>query len=88
MLTLTNSAAAHLNQLLIEKPQSAVARIVRRSNRMRLHVGEVKVGDQKFSHDGRVVLALDADIAGSLSLRQLDIHETTKGPRLRLRNRF
>lgn len=84
MLTLTNSAGAHLNHLLMAKSDTAVARITQGPRRMHLLLGELRAGDQKFSHAGRVVLALDSKVAESLSKRQLDLRASKSGPRLRL----
>jgi hypothetical protein len=72
--------------LLKAKADDSVLRIIRRKQRLRLRLSNVRSGDQTFAHDGRVVLALDQRIGTSLSLRQLDVRQTDTGPRLRLKS--
>ena len=86
MLLMTDSAGARLTDLLTKKADGSVARITRDRRQLHLKLGQLRAHDQKFTHDGRVVLVLDAEIAESLSLRQLDVHDTTTGPRLHLKN--
>jgi hypothetical protein len=70
--------------LLTSRSDHAVLRIIRRDDRLRMRFGELHPGDETFAHEGRVVLAIDPRVARSLSLRQLDLRQTTGGPRLRL----
>lgn len=85
MLKVSVPAAARMAVLLNAKSDHAVLRIVRRDDRLRLKTGRLRPGDETFAHEGRVVLAIDALIAKSLTLRQLDLRETSTGPRLRLK---
>jgi hypothetical protein len=87
MLIVTNPAGARLAHLLETKGDAAVARIVLRKQKFRLGVGAVRPDDRTFAHEGRVVLAIDARIAKSLAQHQLDVRETTTGPRLSLKCR-
>jgi hypothetical protein len=84
MFTLTNPASARLAHLLETKGDAAVARIFCRKHKLRLGVGQLRPGDQTFSHEGRVVLALDQRISTSLSRRRLYVRQTDTGPRLKL----
>ena len=87
MLIVTSPAGARLAHLLESKGDAAVARIFFRKQKFRLGVGAVRPDDRTFAHEGRVVLAIDARIARSLAEHQLDVRETTTGPRLNLKCR-
>jgi hypothetical protein len=86
MLTISSSAAARMAHLLSVKDNQDVMRIIRRDDRLRMQVSKLRPGDQTFVHDGRVVLALDQLLNKSLSRRELDLRQTTAGPRLRLKS--
>lgn len=86
MLTMTEAAGARLTNLLSSKSIGAVARIVQQSERLHLRVGTLRDGDQTFSHHGQVVLAIDSEIARTLSLRELDLCTTGRGARLRIKS--
>ena len=86
MLSMTDSAGARLTDLLTSKADGSVARIIRNRDRLHLRVGQLRASDQTFSHEGRVVLALDMEIASTLSLRELDLCATSSGKRLRLKS--
>ena len=86
MLKVSPPAAARMANLLTAKSDVAVLRIVRHHDRLRMMTGLLRPGDDTFAHEGRVVLAIDPRVARSLSLRQLDLRQTPKGPRLRLKS--
>ena len=85
MLKVSAPAAARMADLLNDRPDDAVLRIVRREDRLRMRFGELHPGDATFAHKGRIVLAIEPRVATSLSLRQLDLRQTAAGPRLRLK---
>ena len=85
MLKVSSRAAERMAHLLNAKSDEVVLRIIRRDNRLRMGFGHLRPGDQTFVHQGRVVLALDERVGKSLSLRQLDLRETKRGLRLRLK---
>lgn len=84
MFSVSTPAAAKMTDLLTPKNDDAVLRIVRRDGRFRLRVSQVREGDRTFTHDGRIVLALDATTNESLARRSLAIRRTTTGERLKL----
>lgn len=85
MLTMTPSAGARLTLLLDGQSNDAVCRIVRLDRRLKLRKGHVCENDRTFTHDGRVVLAVDEKVSAALESRKLDVRETERGPRLKLR---
>jgi hypothetical protein len=85
MLHVSAPAAARMAQLLNPKGHDAVLRIIRRKDRLRLHVSVVREGDQTFMHNGRIVLALDERMRSNLSRRHLDVGPSSTGPRLKLK---
>lgn len=85
MLKISPTAAARMADLLTAKSDNAVLRIVRRDDRLHLQTGRLRPGDETYAHEGRVVLAIDPRVAKSLTLRQLDLRETSTGPRLRMK---
>jgi hypothetical protein len=84
MLTVTQTAAARLSQLLGDSGIDRAVRIVRRERGLKLRKDHARPGDVTFAHQGRVVLLLDRRVAGSLSTRTLDVRDTTTGTRLSL----
>lgn len=86
MLNVSVPAAARLSHLLNAQAEDAVVRIVRRRDRLRMRLGQLRPGDQTFKHDGRIVLALDQQVGKTLSRRQLDVRQTNDGPRLKLKS--
>lgn len=86
MLTMTEAAGARLTHLLSSKSIGAVARIIQQRERLHLKLGTLRDGDQTFTHHGQVVLAIDPEIARTLSLRELDLCTTDRGSRLRIKS--
>lgn len=87
MLTITDTAAARLTQLLNERGSVAhdtVVRIVRRQGRLKFLIDQPQADDTTFTVGGRTVLVYDRVIAGSLAQRTLDVQQTATGPRLSL----
>jgi len=70
--------------LLKSEDKGAVLRIIRRDRRLRMQVSSQRPGDQTFSHDGRVVLVLDAGVGNSVATRALELRPADSGPRLRM----
>lgn len=89
MLTLTDAAGACLADRLAKKGAGGdeALRFLRRRKRHGWMLRLAKPGptDATFSHDGRIVLVLDEQSSKLLNDRMLDIKQTDKGPRLRLR---
>lgn len=87
MLTVTETASARLNEMLIKSPEGEVMRIVRHDRRIRMRRDQPRPNDTSFTHDGRIVLVLDGPIADALSSRTLDVRHAETGPRLSLKRR-
>lgn len=85
MFTVTPLASARLNRLLQSKNSETVTRVIRQNNKVCLKYGVLQADDQVFTHDGRIILGVDQTILDYLTTRTLDIRDTKKGPRLRLR---
>ena len=89
MLTVTDAAGACLASRLVEKGagHDAALRFCRRRKRhgWTLRLDKPCPSDATFSHEGRIVLVLDEPSSRLLDDRTLDIKQTDKGPRLRLR---
>ncbi|HEX7009559.1 MAG TPA: hypothetical protein VF184_06225 [Phycisphaeraceae bacterium] len=86
MLTLTETARAHLARLLNEAgaPEDAAARFVAGPQGLTLYLDNLRPGDETFEYEGRTVLVLDEQVADILSERTLDVEETEEGPTLTL----
>ena len=86
MLTVTESAEQHLNDILKQNdaPDDAALRFVVEGQSLGLTRGKESPGDQKFEHDGKTVLLLDEQVAGLLDERTLDTEKTEEGARLAL----
>jgi hypothetical protein len=87
MLTVTETAAARLQQLLRCSNDGAVVRIIRRERRLKLRKSRLREGDTQFSHGGQVVLVLGERASLALASRTLDVRQTESGPRLSLKSR-
>ncbi|MFO1022872.1 MAG: hypothetical protein U0903_19575 [Planctomycetales bacterium] len=85
MFTVTPSAGARLNRLLQSKDSKTITRVSRQNNKVCLRYGVLEADDQVFTHDGRIILGVDQTVLDYLTTRTLDIRDTKKGPRLRLR---
>jgi len=86
LFTVTPGAKARLaSKLTTKKATSAQAlRFVRRPGGWQLRLDGADPADTKFTHDGRTVLLLDADVTRKMKSKTLDIRQTSGGPRLTL----
>jgi Fe-S cluster assembly iron-binding protein IscA len=87
MLTLTDAASSHLAQLLdaASAPEDVAVRVVAEGPGLAMRMDNERPGDETHDHDGRTVLLLDGQVAGTLAERTLDVQQTGEGPRLALR---
>lgn len=84
MLTVTESAGAHLTQMLeeVKAPDQAAVRLVAQDQGLTLKVDTESEGDTTFSHKGKTVLIVDAQVADSLADSTLGVAETQEGLQL------
>jgi hypothetical protein len=87
MLTVTESAGAHLARVLVKAnaADEKAVRFVSEEDRLVPKLDTKRPGDMAFDHDGKTVLVLDTGIADTLANRTLDVTDTHAGPRLYLR---
>jgi Fe-S cluster assembly iron-binding protein IscA len=86
MLTVTESATAHLAEMLDEAnaPGGAAARFVVGPEGLSLAMDAKRDGDETFEHEGRTVLLVAQDVSELLTEKTLDLKETEQGPALTL----
>jgi Fe-S cluster assembly iron-binding protein IscA len=84
MLTVTDAAAEHLNELLdqADAPQEAGVRFVPGDKGVNLKLDHPSEADTTFDHNGRTVLMLDNRLSKALAGRTLDVKDTDKGQSL------
>lgn len=84
MLTVTDTAAAHLAELLdnADASEDAVVRFVPQGQSLALQLGNEQAGDQTFQHGDKVVLAVEPEIAAVLADKKLELQPTEQGDRL------
>ena len=87
MLTMTESAGAHLAQLLSENNASEdiTIRFLLIGEQFTPKLDNVCPGDVTFEHAGKTVLVLDEPLSERLADSTLDVRETGDGLRLSLR---
>jgi hypothetical protein len=85
MLTITPDAGRRLIEMLGHAPPGVVIRIVFGFTGLRFQYSAVCPGDVAFSHDQRVVLALDRHLTDALSDKTLEMRDSDEGPILDLR---
>jgi Fe-S cluster assembly iron-binding protein IscA len=87
MLTITETAGAHLAQLLVENKASedVTIRFLLVGEKLRPMLDNVRPGDVTFEHEGRTVLALDEPLSERFADTTLDLEEAGDGKHLRLR---
>lgn len=86
MLTVTQTAGAHLTELLSKSPQDAIVRLVRSKGRLKIRKDYERVGDVTFAHEGKVVLSLHRSLSEELAKRTLDLRTSAESrPKLRLK---
>lgn len=86
MLNVTESASAHLAQLLDEAdaPNDAAVRIARSQEGWAILLDNRQPGDQTFEHDGKTVLLVDEMAADLLTDVTLDLDQQEADTRLTL----
>lgn len=84
MLNLTDSASAHISEMLAEAPDEMAVRIVPQEQGLALQLDNPREEDEKFTHDGQTILVIDKQMADLLQDKQLDVQSTEEGPQLTL----
>jgi len=86
MLTMTETAGAHLVDLLgeAEVPEDVAIRFVIESEELTLRLDKEQPGDESFNHEGKTVLLVDEEMSTMLSEKTLDIEPSDEGPKLTL----
>ncbi len=79
MLTVTPAARERLVAMLQEAPEAAVVRIVFGFRGLEFQCSAVFPGDTTFSHEGRIVLAMDRHLTDALRDKTLDMRDTPEG---------
>jgi Fe-S cluster assembly iron-binding protein IscA len=87
MLTITETAGAHLAQLLVENDASedVAIRFLLVGEKLRPILDDVRPGDVTFKHQGKTILALDEPLSERLADTTLDVKEAGDGKHLSLR---
>jgi hypothetical protein len=86
MLTVTESAGAHLSSLLneAEAPEDVAVRFVLEGQGLAMALDNERPEDEKFDHEGKTILLLDNQISELLADKTLDIEMAEDGPQLAL----
>ena len=87
MLKISRNASERMAKMVDSEGDGAVLRLVRRDRWVRMQFSMQRPGDQKFLHNGKVVLVVEPAVGASISQRALDLRQTKKGPRLALLKR-
>ena len=84
MLAITESAGAHLAQLLAENnaADDVAIRFLFIGETLTPKLDRVRPGDVTFDHEGRTVLVLDEPLSEELAGNTLDVNESQDGLRL------
>jgi len=87
MLNVTPSARARLLSKLERRSAAPgiAMRFTRRQNGWKLQQDQARKGDTLFTHEGRIVLMLDAAVSKAMARFTLDAGRTDRGIRLNLR---
>ncbi len=85
MLTVTEAAGAHLAAMIDRASEGAVVRIVFGFRGLEFQPSAPLPGDSEFTHRGRIVLVLDANLSQALKDKTLDVRHTEDGEELDLR---
>ncbi len=86
IFTVTAGARARLAKKLTTKRATSeqALRFVRRPGGWQLRLDGADPEDTKFTHEGRTVLLLDAEVSRKMKTKTLGIRQTPGGPRLTL----
>jgi Fe-S cluster assembly iron-binding protein IscA len=86
MLTVTEQAAAHLDQILSSKhsEQGFAIRFLFEKGKVKLVLDEKRPDDITFEHDDRTVLVMNPRVSRLLQQKTLDVQEK-RFPRLALK---
>ena len=89
MLTVTESAAAHLAEMckLPQLQPDKVVRIVLEEGAVQMEPGSERPGDISFKHEDKTVLIFDKTVSQGLENLMLDLSEESGVPRLNLKPR-
>ena len=84
MLTVTESATAHLAEILddADAAEGVAIRFVLDEEGLALTLDGFQEGDYTFSHGERLVLLLDDEASKLLTDQTLDVEDTEDGPEL------
>ena len=86
MLTVTESAGAHLSTLLNEAdaPEDVAVRFILDGQNLAMALDNEQPEDKTFDHEGKTILLLDNQISELLADKTLDIQIADDGPQLAL----
>lgn len=86
MLTVTESAGAHLSTLLTEAdaPEDVAVRFILDGQNLAMALDNERPEDETFDHEGKTILLLDNQISELLADKTLDIEVADDGPQLAL----
>lgn len=81
MLTITEGARAHLNEIIIaeECPDDIAVRLVLEDDGIMMALDRQQTDDTTFQHEGRTVLLLDQQLGELLGEEMLDVEDTAEG---------
>jgi len=84
MFIMTETAGEYLSAVLdnANAPEDTAIRLVLEGNTLTPQLDSARPGDEKFDHEGRLVLMLDAQVSQVLDDSTLDIEATDEGPKL------
>lgn len=86
MLTVTETAGAHLSEMLtqVNAPEDMAVRVVIEEDGLALKLDSETDGDATFDHAGKTVLVLDGPVSELLDDKTLDVEDEGEGPKLSL----
>ena len=86
MLTVTETAGAHLSQMLgqVNASEDMAVRVVVEEDGLALKLDSESDGDATFEHEGKTVLVLDGPVSELLDDKTLDVADDGEGPKLSL----
>ena len=84
MLTISDTAADQLPQLLNNSPDEAVLRLVPDEQGFSMTLSHVQADDTTYEHSGKTLLVMEPAVNEALADKSLDIRNTEKGAQLTL----